>query len=285
MLYLLLAILFSTGIVISFKYFARLNIHNLQAITVNYLVASSMGFLIHPEAFSFAELPSRDWFVISCIVGAVFIMVFFVFALSAQKVGVAVTAVSSKMSVVIPVSIGIMAYGESLNSVKIAGILASLLAFYLTFKKKENQKVDKRFVLLPVLLFLGNGTNDTFTKHATMFYVGNEYLLFLANVFLVSLVVGVTMLLITASSGSLKFTGRSLLAGVWLGLLNFGSSYFFLLSLGIFESSVFFPIFNVSIVSGAALAGLLLFKEKLSAVNWTGIFLAICAILLITLGA
>lgn len=284
MLYLILAILFSTGIVISFKYFARFNINNLQAITMNYLIASAMGFLLHPDSYTFGQLPQKSWFAISCLIGVVFILVFFVFAMSAQKAGVALTAVASKMSVVVPVSIGIMAYGESLNVIKITGILASLFAFFLTFKQKDQQKVDRRFLLLPLLLFLGNGTNDTFTKHATMFYVGDESLLFLANVFLVSLIAGIIMVVFTALRQPFSIQPRNLMAGAWLGLLNFGSSYFFIQGLGIFESSVFFPIFNVSIVSGAALAGIVLFREKLSAVNWLGIMLALVSILLITMG-
>lgn len=285
MWYLILAIVFSTGIVISFKYFSRFNIDNLQAITFNYLVASAMGFLIYPETYTFIELPQKDWFIISCFIGVVFIMVFFVFALSAQKAGVAITAVTSKMSVVIPVSIGIIAYGDNMNLLKVTGILLSLLAFYLIFKTKEKQKVDKRFLLLPVLLFLGNGTNDTFTKHATMFYVGDESMLFLANVFLVSLLAGLIILIYSAYRKPLVFSSRNLLAGAWLGFLNFGSSYFFLLGVGIFDSSVFFPVFNVSIVSASALAGLFLFREKLSWVNWSGILLALCAILLISFNA
>lgn len=285
MLHLVLAIIFSTGIVISFKYFSRFKIDNLQAITVNYLIASAMGFLIYPGTYSFPELPYKQWFLISCIIGVVFIMVFFVFALSAQKAGVAITAVTSKMSVVIPVSIGILAYGENTNLLKITGILLSLLAFYLTFKSNEKQKIEKRFLLLPVLLFLGNGTNDTFTKHATLFYVGDESMLFLANVFLVSLLVGIGIMIYTAARKRLVFAPRNLLAGAWLGMLNFGSSYFFLLGVGSFDSSVFFPVFNVSIVSASALAGLFLFREKLSWINWVGILLALCAILLITFGS
>ena len=166
MIYLILAIVFSTSIVISFKLFARYSIDNLQAITVNYLFAAILGLLMYKGDLSLSDIPSSPWLPFSGIIGITFITVFFVFALSAQKAGIAVTSVSSKMSVVIPVSIGIMAYGELLTTVKLAGIIASLLAFYLTFRKKEKVKADWRILILPVLLFLGNGANDTLTKHA-----------------------------------------------------------------------------------------------------------------------
>ena len=288
MAYLILAILISTGIVITFRLFSRFQIDNLQAITTNYLVASILGFMIHPETFSWAQLPEKPWFIFSCIIGVTFILVFFLFALSAQKVGVAVTSVTSKMSVVIPVTVGILAYAEPINITKLLGIVFSLLAFYLTFRKKNAQKLDKRFLVLPVLLFLGNGANDTLTKHSQLFFIGNEYMLFLGMVFLVGFLIGTTMMIakrFRKKEDLNKVLLKNLLAGAWLGLLNFGSSYYFIIGMSHFQSSVFFPVFNVGIVSLSALAGYLFFKERLTTINWLGIFLAIIAILFIALGS
>ena len=286
MIYLIATILFSTAIVISFRLFTHFRIDNLQAITANYLVAAVMCLLFFKGPVAFSDLPLRSWFPYAGVIGFTFILVFLVFALSAQKAGIAVTSVSSKMSVVIPVSVGIMAYAEPLNVLKLTGIIASLLAFYLTFRKKQEQRIDKRVLILPVLLFLGNGANDTLTKHAQMFHVGEgETLLFLGTVFVSSMVIGSVILLSKALKNKQPMHGRSLLAGIWLGFLNFFSSYFFLLSLGIFESSVFFPVFNVSIVSLSALSGFFFFRERLTPVNWAGIVLALCAILLIAMGS
>ncbi len=283
MIYLILAIVFSTSIVISFKLFARYSIDNLQAITVNYLFAAILGLLMYKGDLSLSDIPSSPWLPFSGIIGITFITVFFVFALSAQKAGIAVTSVSSKMSVVIPVSIGIMAYGELLTTVKLAGIIASLLAFYLTFRKKEKVKADWRILILPVLLFLGNGANDTLTKHAQLFYVGDDTLLFLSGVFVSSMIIGSAMMLIRKIRNPRPLALRSVIAGLWLGFLNFFSSYYFLLGLGIYESSVFFPIFNVSIVGLSALTGFFFFRERLTPINWIGIALALVAILLIAM--
>lgn len=287
MVFLILAILISTSIVITFRLFSRFQIDNLQAITTNYLVAAILGFLIHPAVFSWVEIPGKPWFFFSCIIGVTFILTFFLFALSAQKVGVAVTSVTSKMSVVIPVTVGILAYAEPASAIKLFGIVLSLLAFYLTFRKKNSQKIEKKFLILPLLLFLGNGTNDTLTKHSQMFLIGNDYMLFLGMVFSVGFLIGITMVIIKAirkKEESKIILWKNLLAGAWLGLLNFGSSYYFIVGMSHFQSSVFFPIFNVSIVSLSAMAGFLFFKERLSVLNWAGIALAIVAILLIAVG-
>ncbi len=290
MTYLILAILVSTSIVITFRIFPRFKIDNTQAITTNYLVAAILSFVLHPEAYSFYQLPGKNWFIFACIIGLTFITTFFLFALSAQKVGVAITSVTSKMSVVIPVSIGIFLYSEPVTALKVIGVITALLAFYLTFKKESNAKIDYRLMILPIFLFLGNGSNDSLTKHATTQLpgFGNDFMLFLGVVFFVGFLIGAIIWVCSRAKSRNTapfFSIHSLLAGTWLGLLNFGSSYFFVVALGYFDSSVFFPIFNVSIVGLSALAGFLLFKEKLRLINWLGIFLAVCAIILVALGS
>lgn len=281
MIFLLLAIVLSTAIVISFKLFGRYRIDNVQAITFNYAIAAILGFVLYPKPYTFAELPSNEWFPWALGIGVTFIVVFFLFALSAQKAGVAITAVLSKMSVIIPVSVGIFLYHDNINALKIFGILAAIIAFYLTFKQKGGEKVSKKYLLLPLLLFLGNGTNDTLTKHSQMNYVGDEQFLFISTIFSMSLLIGLCIMAYYIIFKGMKITGRSIVAGLILGVLNFGSSYFFLLGLYEFESAVFFPIFNVSIVSLSALSGLLFFGEKLRPINWLGICIAVSAILLI----
>jgi multidrug transporter EmrE-like cation transporter len=53
---------------------------------------------------------------------------------------------------------------------------------------------------------------------------------------------------------------------------------------GYYESTFVFPVFNVSIVGITALAGVVFFREKLSAINWLGFALAALAIIVIAIG-
>jgi drug/metabolite transporter (DMT)-like permease len=281
---LLLAIFFSSCIIVTFRLFSILRIDNLQAITANYLIAAILSFLTWQGDFSFSELPYRSWFPLSMVNGVFFILVFFVFARSAQKAGVAITAVASKMSVIIPVGIGFLIYGDYLSILKIAGILTAFPAFYLIFKKKNKSlESSKRYIFLPLILFLGTGTNDSVMKHAQKFYVGDEYLLYLGVVFTFSLIIGMGFLIHKLIKTRQIISLNNIIAGFLLGFFNFASTYFFLRGLAVFESSVFFPIFNVSIVSMGALIGLVIFKEKLWWKNWLGIILAIVTILFIAM--
>ncbi len=281
---ILFAVFFSSCIIITFRLFSILKIDNLQAITINYFFAAILSFYTFNGNIEWISLASRSWLPWAVINGFLFILVFFVFARSAQKAGVAITAVASKMSVIIPVSIGLLIYGDNMNALKAIGILCAFPAFYLIFSGRENKQASSpahtRYIWLPVLLFFGTGANDSVMKHAQMYYVGDEYLLFLGTIFAFSLVIGIAAWLFIFR-GPKRLQLKNIIAGTILGIFNYASTMFFLRSLAIFESSVVFPIFNVSVVSMGALIGLLLFREKLLTKNWIGIVMAVITILLI----
>ena len=50
----------------------------------------------------------------------------------------------------------------------------------------------------------------------------------------------------------------------------------------LFDNVVLFPVYNIGVVCLTALAGWLLFKEKLTWKNYLGLAIAIIAVLLIT---
>jgi multidrug transporter EmrE-like cation transporter len=282
---LILALLFSTLIMVSFKLFERFRINTIQAITTNYLVAVLCGILMLPVNISPAEMVALPWFHFGVIIGVFFILVFFVFATSARKVGIAITAVSSKMSVIIPVIAGVVLIkNDTLTILKALGIITALIAFYLTFRKKGPVNIRKRWVILPILLFLGNGTNDTLQSYVTNIYgisKSGQVPVLLIIVFTTALCIGILVVAYQRIFLKIRTESRNILAGIVLGLLNYFSTYFFLLTLDKLPNSVFFPVFNAGIVTLSALTGFFVFREKLRPINWAGIALAIAAIVII----
>ena len=119
-------------------------------------------------------------------------------------------------------------------------------------------------------------------KYIEFHYIDNDITLFLAVVFLTSLCIGITKFTRELISGRQKIASRHIVAGVILGLMNFGSTYYIIKAMGIYESSVVFPIQNSSIVGLSAIVGFLAFNEPLSKINWAGIALAIVSIIMIT---
>jgi drug/metabolite transporter (DMT)-like permease len=188
--------------------------------------------------------------------------------------------VAANISVIIPVSVALLLYGEEVNSWQIGGLILALASIFLVFKPKDKAKFSIAALLFPMALFFINGINNSLMKHVEQLNAMNQPMLFLGLVFVSAFFVGLIFYIFKPNKKPIQ--KKNFIAALILGLLNFISTYLFLASLSIFDSSVFFPIFNLSFIGGSALIGVAVFKEKLSIINWVGLILAIFAIVLIT---
>ncbi|WP_339655943.1 EamA family transporter, partial [uncultured Salegentibacter sp.] len=173
MIYLLLSILSSTVIFIVFRLYKKYGVNTLQAIIVNYFIACIVGFFGYIESVDdIVRIPSEKWFFGTLILGALFITVFNLAAITTQRSGLSVVSVATKMSVAIPVFFGIFIYDESLGFLKISGILLALAAVYLSsIKTAKGIKIKKRNLVFPLLVFIGSGIIDTTINYLENFYV------------------------------------------------------------------------------------------------------------------
>ncbi|WP_288994477.1 EamA family transporter [uncultured Polaribacter sp.] len=286
MIYLLLSILFSTGLFVIFKYFGIYKIDVLKAIVVNYIVAFMIGFVSAEKRIPFAEIPNQTWFLGAMLLGALFVSIFFVMAMTAQKNGVSVASVAGKMSVVIPVLFGLFLYNESVTFFKVIGIIIAVIAVYLASVKEEKRNVKKAGLLFPILLFFGSGAIDTLLKYIEVNFVPKEEVaIFSGSLFAIAAFFGLIILGVKSIKKQESFGVKNVIAGVVLGVPNYYSIIFLIKALQVdgFESSTLFTINNVGIVIVSTLVGLLLFKEHFSLKNKIGVFLAILGIILVTI--
>ncbi|MFZ4401435.1 MAG: EamA family transporter [Bacteroidales bacterium] len=282
MFFLAFVIITSTAILVLFKVFPKYNIQILHAIVVNYITAASLGFAIQWNTFTINAVIHEKWFPLAILIGCIFILTFQVFAFSSQTAGVAITAISSKISVVIPVFIGAFLYvNESLSLFKILGLLMAIVSFLLVFSNNANMKINPRFIFLPIILFLANGLNDTIMTFAQRKFDGFNTMLFISCIFFFSMVVGIVWLAVNYIVLRNKILLRNIIAGILLGIFNFLSTYYFFKGVAVVESAVFFPVMNTGVVSLSALCGYFVFKEKLNLINWIGILLALGTIVFI----
>ncbi len=280
MIYLLFSILVSSFLYVVFKLFKQFKVNTVHAIVINYYIAFVFGFFMSESKMALSEVTSSAWFIGTVFLGMLFIIIFNIMGITAQRSGVAVTSVATKMSVVIPVVFGIVVYQESAGFLKILGIILALVAVYLaSVKSKEGFKW--RNILFPVLLFLGSGIIDTALKFLETNYVdGAQISIFSTTIFGFA---GLFGTLFMVFKGNWKIHWRSILGGVALGIPNYFSIVFLLEALATegLESSMVFTVNHVSIVMLSTLVGLLAFKEKLLPKNWVGIGLAVISIFLV----
>ena len=281
MLYLLFALFFSTCIFVTFKYFNRFRIGLLPAITMNYVIASAFGYLSCRETGTMVSMLQQPWMLMAILAGLTFILTFVVFALSTQKVGVAMTVVSGKMSIVLSVAVGFLLLAKPFNLIKMLGIAAALLAFYLSNYGREKVQSSRKYLFLPVLLFLSTGANDILMKLSGVYYPHRDAMQFLAATFFTSFIIGVLLTVYKMLRSSLKISWKDILAGTLLGFLNWYSTYFFIKGLFVLPISLFIPVFNAALVFIAAVSGYFFFNEKLSRINRVGVLLAVLAIVVI----
>ena len=290
MIYLILSILCSAAIFIIFKSFEKFKVNTFTAIVVNYFIAGITGFATLGESPSFEKVSTAPWLVNSLILGVVFILLFNIMAVTAQKLGASVASIANKMALIIPVVFAIFYYNDAVNNAKIVGVLLALVGVYLsTHKEKVNgKKFDKRLLAIPLVLFLGSGFIDTFLKYNQEVYLNASMFdakLFPAMTFLTAFIIGIVGMALDKSKRD--FSRNTLVGGVILGVINYGSIFFLIqiFNQTDLESSVVFPINNMGVVLTTAVASLVLFKEQFSFKNKLGILVSIAALLLIIFSA
>lgn len=268
------------------KYFERWKVDNLQGLTFNYLTASLLSFAI-TSSRNIALLPeSGKMFWPAIFIGLLFICVFYITAMTAQKSGLAVASIASKMSMAIPIAVGVFLFGDSFTWLRFVGVLLALtaVAFSGAGKASEKKINTAASFLLPVLLFIGSGLVDTSIKLSQQYFLNPENTnLFFSFLFGTAGGFGVIALIGQIIKGK-KITWRSLGAGIFLGSINYFSLYFLVdaLSTPGAESSVIFSVMNMLIVIFSTITGMILFSEKPTRLNLAGLGLALVALLLLS---
>ena len=293
MLYLLLSVLVSASLIFIFKLFQRFNVHTFQAIVVNYTVCVLVG-LMFPGGADVLQLSifNHTWAYAAMALGTIFILTFYLMALSTHKAGVTATSVAAKISMVIPVLFSLLVLKTSLkeyNIINYLGMLAAVVAIVLTsIRPRQNGSVQNSRVitfLLPFFIFLNSGIADSLINYTNEHYLQpHQASQFTMLTFATSAVAGLIVLLAMLVLRKVKLNFRSIAAGVVLGVPNYFSIFFLILALMAFDNdgAFLYPINNIGIILVGAIGAVVLFKEKLTKLNLVGIAVAVMAIVLIS---
>ncbi len=283
-----MSVLTSTLIFVAFKLIVKNHVNILQAIVINYTVCVIEGALVQKQFPSLQEMADKPWLMNTFLLGAMFITVFYLTALTVKYSGVAVASIASKLSLIIPVIAAYFLYQDLFSPLKIIGILVAMIAVVLAAYKPdtEHHKHNFNFYFFPVLVVIGSGLIDTFTKwNQAKHLTEADFNLFLICVFGTAAVIGWVILFGKYLSKRETFTTKSVGHGLLLGIPNYGTMYFLIAALNVpgWNSSTVFPVNNIAIVVASCLVAMLVFKEHLSKINLLGILLSIAAFLMIML--
>ena len=284
MLYLVLAIVFSTGVFVAMRLFERFKLDNHQALMWNYVFAAGTGFLMCKQFDTPTQLVNEPWFGLSILTGFWFIFTYLLMTASTQRSGVTVTSLSSKLSVVLPTLAGVVLFSEKLNFVATMGIVLALVALVLVVGGKNATNKDIKINwLLPVLTFFGTGTGDILMKLTEQQNTSDDMGFMIAFIYFIAMLFGFLVVAFDLIRGKSKWQWKSAIGGITLGVINFFSTFCVYNAMRCFDNVVLFPVYNIGVVCLTALTGWLLFKEKLTWKNYLGLAIAIIAVILITL--
>jgi drug/metabolite transporter (DMT)-like permease len=289
MFYLIAGICANVLIFLAFRTFSIFKIDNLQAIVVNYFVCVITGiiFIGKPDILLSIDL-TATWTWFAMFIGLMLVIGFYSASITAQTMGVSITSVASKMSMVFPVLFSLFFMkieSKDFSFFNYLGMFLAILAIYLgslregAIKKSDLSKLW--MFLWPFTVFVAGGLIDISINYSNYKLINQQN----EEVFAIALfggaaLIGSVLLLFQKRKLELK----SLAGGLYLGIPNYFSLFLVLKALTAFDNNgaVFYPIYNVGIIMLSSFLAMILFREKLSKLNFLGLGISVLALFLLS---
>lgn len=280
MKFLLASILTSGSLVIIFR---ALRLPVLPLVTVNYWVCVAIGWLLQP-------MPAQTWNQIALshlayliTLGVLFITIFSLTGDCAQNVGVGITGMVSKLSLVLPIAFAWIFLREPYQTTQVLGLILGIGALFLLHQPYfRNFSLPLSKVLrYSVPLWVGNGAIDILFKSWQSQY---SHLLSPLQVPTVIMTFAGTLgigFLARRKQMHFLLQPRLWLGGILLGTVNLASVYFYLKGLELLPAATFFLWNNLGIVLFLSSVGFLYYRESFNLYVGVGLLIASVALWMI----
>lgn len=296
-LFLIIATILTAMFSIVFKIFHRKDIDANQAIFFNYLTAFVLGVLFSLNGEAVVNPLKADWLVDVIILGFIFMAGMVMLSASTRRVGVAISTVCSRASMVIPIIVSYLLIEGSAKPkwLLICLVLVAMTLTIWTDKPEGGHKYTLLDILAPLTVFLMFGASNAYLKvlqHRVTVndtaaglseqVINSEISLVTASVFFVAMIMCIYSFFKKGEDGKRSpLLLKNVTGGVVLGFVNYFCTYTLMLSMKTIDSSFLFPVHNIGIVAIGAIVGWLAFNEKLRPHQVVGIVLAAVSIALL----
>ena len=284
MIFIFLSICCSVFVSVLLKLAKRYRIDVTQAIAWNYLSAGILCYgFYRPQIldFNISEIPYPIYILLGFLLPSLFVIL----AASIRYSGIVRTDIAQRLSLFIPVFAAFLFFKETPSFLKSAGIAVGFAAilFSIPWQKQQNQRSSASWVYL-ISVFLGLGIIDVFFKQIAQ----NKqipYTTSLQIIFIIAFTISMITLVVLFAKEKIKFQWINVICGLILGMANFGNILFYLKAHQSLASqpSVVFSTMNIGVIILGSIVGILIFREKLSRLNYAGIALAIVSIILVVI--
>ena len=276
---LIIAVLCSVAVSVLLKVARKRNIVIQQAIAFNYIVALSLSwFLLKPDfkGLKFSEfIVQSENTPIFLALGILLPSVFIIMSKAVEFAGIVRSDAAQRLSLFLPILAAFLIFHETLSQSKVVGIVLAFVGlFCLLSKPNEQSAVAFRGVLALVGVWFGYGIIDILFKQVAKSGGAFPTTLFIA--FSLAACIMFIYLLFKRT----QWNVASVVGGIILGVLNFFNILFYIKAHQSFGSNptLVFAGMNIGVICLGTITGALIFKEKISKVNWLGIVFSLCAI-------
>ena len=276
---LIIAVLCSVAVSVLLKVARKRNIVIQQAIAFNYIVALSLSwFLLKPDfkGLEFSEfIVQSENTPIFLALGILLPSVFIIMSKAVEFAGIVRSDAAQRLSLFLPILAAFLIFHETLSQSKVVGIVLAFVGLFCLLSKPNQQSaVDFRGVLGLVGVWFGYGIIDILFKQVAKSGGAFPTTLFIAFS-LAACIMFIYLLFKRTQWNVANFIG-----GIILGGLNFFNILFYIKAHQSFGANptLVFAGMNIGVICLGTITGALIFKEKISKVNWLGIVFSLCAI-------
>jgi drug/metabolite transporter (DMT)-like permease len=282
MIYLALSIICSVTVGVLLKLAKRYEINVMQAVTWNYLFAIVLSAVFFKPDVSTLGFANLSWVFPS--LGILLPAIFLFQGIAVRQAGLARTDIAQRLSLFISLCAAYFLFNDNFDRLKYVGLIFGFVAIILTMYRKSEGASSKQSWLYLLLVFVGFGVIDVLLKLVSQITT-MPFTTSLFVVFCISFVLSLVYILYLASIKKTKLQLINFVCGCVLGFFNFGNILFYLKAHQAMSEnpSTVFASMNMGVIILGSFIGIVLFKERLSKLNYLGLALALAAIILITL--
>ena len=277
MIYLLLAILSSALVSIIMRISEKYINNNIMMLVTNYLMCFLLaGYYMGYDRVITTQSGILVTLLLGIINGIFYLSSFILLQKNVKENGVVLSSTFMKLGVMVPTLLSIVVFHEQPRMIQIIGFIFALVAIVI-MNYEKGTKFSFQIGLLLMLLI--NGSADAMSKIYQE--VGNsnlsDHFLFYTFVF------AFVLCLILGISKKQKIGKEEIVFGLLIGIPNYYSARFLLLSLEHVAAIIAYPTYSVATIITVSTVGILIFKEKLLKKQILGITLILIALVLLNI--
>ncbi|MBO4562820.1 MAG: hypothetical protein J5772_04330 [Clostridia bacterium] len=281
MVYLILAVLASSLVAILMRLGEKHITNNFAMFMANYFVCSLIAFLFMEDKHPFVMQEGMSFAIgLGLFSGCLYLLSFMLMKYNISRNGVMLSSVFMKLGVLVPTLMAVIVFRESPSALQIVGFAIAVAAIVII--NLDPQKADggsKKAAILLIVLLLVSGLTESMANIYDKVGVRAIKDHFLLCNFLTALALSTAVTAIKHQ----RITWKDIAFGVMIGVPNYFATRFLLLSLGSVPAVITYPVYNVGAIILIGVAGIFLFKEKLSGRKLIGFALIIAALILLNL--